>query len=128
MYNQKMLIFSIIALAGLFVLNLLFGMKFKFGYKHYWFFELEHFLGGFFVAMFLSNFTNSVISIFIGLAVVTFLWELAEYLISRFRKSASYLKRSFHIKNVNPKWKDTTLDIFLNFLGAIIFILLKSYI
>ncbi len=109
-----MFIFSIIALAGLFVLNLLFGMKLKFSYRHYWFFELEHFLGGFFVAMFLSNFVGSIIAIFSGLAIVTLVWEVTEYLIARFRKS------------IAPKWKDTILDIFLNFLGAIIFILLKG--
>jgi len=121
-----MLIISIITLIGLFLLNVLFGMKYGFGYRHYWFFELEHFVGGFFVAMFLSNFTNSVILIFSGLAVVTFLWELLEYLISRFWKSANYMRKTFKIKDVNPGWKDTVLDIFLNFLGATIFILLKS--
>jgi hypothetical protein len=109
-----MFIFSVIALGGLFLVNILFGMKLGFGFRHYWFFELEHFLGGFFVAMFLSNFTDSAVLIFIGLAAVTFLWEFAEYLIARFRKTAA------------PGWKDTMLDIFLNFLGATIFILLKN--
>lgn len=105
-----MLLISIIGLFSLFILNLTFGMKYGFGFGHYWFFELEHFLGGFFMAMFLSNFANSIVSIFIGLAVITFLWELAEYLIARSRKS-----------NVNPGWKDTMLDVILNFVGAIIF-------
>ena len=121
-----MLIFSVIALVFLFLVNILFGVKLKFGYKHYWFFEFEHFLGGFFVAMFLSNFTDLVALIFIGLAVITFLWELVEYLIARFRKSSNYIKRSFHIKNVSPAWKDTTLDIILNFLGAAVFIAIRS--
>ena len=120
-----MLIFSIFGLAGLFVINILFGMYYGFGARHYCFFEAEHFLGGFFVAMFLSNFTSSVVFIFSGLAVITFLWEFLEYLIARFRKSANYFKRSFHIKKVNPIWQDTTLDIFLNFLGAAIFIVFK---
>jgi len=126
MYNQGMFIFSIIVLVVLFLINILFGMKFGFGYRHYWFFELEHFLGGFFVAMFLSNFTSSVVFIFVSLAVITFLWELLEYLIARFRKSGNYMKKTFKVTNINPRWKDTTLDIFLNFLGAIIFILLKG--
>ena len=68
-------------------------------------------MGGFFVAMFLSNFTDSAILIFVELVAVTFLWEFAEYSIARFRK------------NTAPGWKDTILDIFLNFLGAAIFIL-----
>ena len=83
-------------------------------------------MGGFFVAMFLSNFTSSVVFIFVSLAVITFLWELLEYLIARFRKSGNYMKKTFKVTNINPRWKDTTLDIFLNFLGAIIFILLKG--
>jgi len=37
-----------------------------------------------------------------------------------------YMKKTFKVTNINPRWKDTTLDIFLNFLGAIIFILLKG--
>src|SRR3990167_1862362 len=49
-----MLIFSLFGLTGLFIINILFGMYYGFGTRHYWFFELEHFLGGFFVAMFLS--------------------------------------------------------------------------
>ena len=117
-----MLILSIIALAGLFLANIIFGMKFGFGFRHYWFFELEHFWGGFFVAMFLSNFVNSIIIIFVGLAVVTFLWELAEYLIARFRKSTDYMKKTFTQENLAPNWRDTLLDIFLNFLGAAIFV------
>ncbi len=121
-----MLIFSIFGLVGLFIINILFGVYYGFGIRHYWFFELEHFLGGFFVAIFLSNFTNSTVLIFIGLAAITFLWEFTEYLIARRRKSADYMKKTFKVKDVNPRWKDTMLDIFLNFLGAAIYILLKG--
>lgn len=120
-----MFIFSIFGLAGLFIINIFFGMYHGFGTKHYWFFEAEHFLGGFFVAMFLSNFTGSIISIFIGLAIVTFLWELAEYLISQFQKSANYMKKTFHLKSVATSRKDTILDIILNFSGAAVFIIIK---
>src|SRR3989344_2032039 len=117
-----MLIFSIFGLAGLFIINIFFGMYYGFGPRHYWFFEAEHFLGGFFVAMFLSNFTDSVVSIFLGLVIVTFLWELSEYLISQFQKSANYMKKTFHLKSVATSWKDTILDIILNFFGAAVFI------
>ncbi|MCX6813439.1 MAG: hypothetical protein NTV77_03105 [Candidatus Azambacteria bacterium] len=117
-----MLTFSIIALAMLFLANILFGMKFGFGFRHYWFFELEHFLGGFFIAMFLSNFMGSLIAIFIGLAIITFAWEMIEYLIAYFKKTATYMKRTFKEKNVASDWKDTILDISLNFLGATIFV------
>jgi len=116
------LLLSIVGLLSLFILNLVFGIKYGFGFRHYWFFEILHFLGGFFVAMFLVNFTNSVASIFIGLAVITFLWELVEYLIACFRKSADYMKKTFKVKNINPGWKDTILDIILNFTGAAVFV------
>ncbi|MBI2446555.1 MAG: hypothetical protein HYV51_01900 [Parcubacteria group bacterium] len=117
-----MLLISIAGLLGLFILNLTFGMKYGFGFRHYWFPETEHFLGGFFMAMFLSNFTNSAVLIFIGLGVITFLWELMEYLIAYFKKSTDYMKKTFKIKNVNSGWKDTIFDIFLNFSGAAIFV------
>ena len=121
-----MFVISTIALIGIFIINVLFGMKFGFGFRHYWFFEVEHFLGGFFITMFLANFTDSLILIFVGLGVASFLWELFEYLMARFKKSKSYMKKTFHIKNVNPGWKDTTLDIILNFSGAIVFITVKT--
>jgi len=117
-----MLIFSTIALIGLFLANILFGMKFGFGFRHYWFFELEHFWGGFFIAMFLSNFMSSSAAIFVGLATITFVWETTEYLIVRFRKIANYMKKTFKEKNIIPSWEDTLLDIFLNFLGATVFV------
>lgn len=120
-----MFIFSIIALAGLFFINIIFGMHYGFGTRHYWFFETEHFLGGFFVAMFLSNFTSSVVFVFVSLAVITFLWELLEYLISQFQKSVNYMKKTFHLKSVATSWKDTILDIILDFSGAAVFIMIK---
>ena len=121
-----MFIISIIALIVLFVVNILFGIKYGFGFRHYWFFEFEHSWGGFFIAMFLANFTDSLILIFVGLGIASFIWELMEYLIARFKKSKNYMKKTFHIKNVQPEWKDTTLDIILNFSGAIVFIVVKT--
>lgn len=121
-----MLLISITGLLGLFILNLTFGMKYGFGFRHYWFPETLHFLGGFFMAMFLANFLNSAILIFAGLAAVAFLWELAEYLIPRFKKAARYYEKTFNIKYVSNGWGDTILDIILNFTGAAIFIYFVS--
>ena len=116
-----MLLLSVIGLLGLFILNLMFGMKYGFGFRHYWFPETLHFLGGFFMAMFLANFTNSKILIFVGLAAVTFLWELVEYLIPRFKKLPRYYEKTFNVKYVSNGLGDTVLDIILNFAGAAIF-------
>ena len=120
-----MLIGSIIALTGLFIINVVFGMHYGFGFKHYWFFETLHFLGGFFLAMFLANFTYSKILIFIGIAIVSFLWEFAEYLLGKIPKLSSGFKKPFDLKkniNLQPKWPDTFLDVILNFAGAAVFV------
>lgn len=117
-----MLIISSIALVVIFILNIVLGMYFKFGFRHYWFFEALHFLGGFFVAMFFSNFFQSPAAILTGLGVIIFLWELTEYLIAKISRSAKYLKKTFKQKNITPGWKDTILDVFLDFAGALVFI------
>lgn len=119
-----MLLVSILGLSGLFILNLFFGIKYGFGFRHYWFFETLHFLSGFFMAMFLANFTYSKILIFAGIAVASFFWEIAEYLIGKIPKLSAGFKKTFDLKknmNLQPKWQDTTLDIILNFAGAAIF-------
>lgn len=117
-----MLITSIIILAGILVLNVVVGIYYRFGVKHYWFFETLHFLGGFFVAMFLSNFFQSEILILINLGAVVFLWELAEIFIAKIPLFANYFKMILKQKNITPRWRDTTLDVVLDFIGAITFI------
>lgn len=117
-----MITLSLLALFFLFFLSIVVGMYYGFGFRHYWFDETLHFLGGFFVAMFLSNFINSWQVIFLGLAVISFLWEFAEYLLVKISYLSKLFRKSFHTK---PEWKlnDTLLDLFLNFSGAIVFIL-----
>ena len=97
-------------------------MYYRFGYRHYWFFESLHFLGGFFVASFFSNFFNSSVWILIGLSIVVFLWESAEVLVAKIPVSARYLRKTFKQKDAMPKLWDTVLDITLDFIGALIFI------
>jgi len=120
-----MLLVSIASLLGVFILNLMLGIKYGFGFRHYWFFESLHFLSGFFLAMFLSNFTDSKIFIFLGIATVSFLWEIAEYLIGKVPELSINFKKAFSLKknmNLQPKLQDTILDIILNFAGAVVFI------
>ncbi|MDP3004192.1 MAG: hypothetical protein Q8N43_01655 [Candidatus Azambacteria bacterium] len=120
-----MLITSLLGLIIIFTANIVFGMRYGFGFRHYWFFELLHFWGGFFVAMFLANFINSYILIFVGLTIVSFLWEISEYLIGRNSKLSGGIKKTFGLKdnvNLQPKWQDTILDVILNFAGATVFV------
>lgn len=122
-----MLLISIITLLGIFIINIAFGIKYGFGFRHYWFFEAEHFLSGFFLAMFLTNFISSKILIFTGIAIASFLWETAEYLLGKNQKLSANFKKIFNlVKNVNtrPKWPDTILDVILNFAGAAVFVYL----
>ena len=77
------------------------------------------------MAMFLANFTDLKILIFIGIAIVSFLWEFAEYLIGKIPKLSAGFKETFDLKknlNLQPKWSDTFLDVILNFAGAAIFV------
>lgn len=120
-----MFLISTISLLGIFILNLIFGIKYGFGFRHYWFFETLHFLGGFFFAMFLADFIDSKILIFVGIAIISFLWEITEYLIGKSSKLSTGFKKTFDLKkniNLRPKWQDTLLDVILNFAGATIFV------
>ncbi|OGN33174.1 MAG: hypothetical protein A3I39_03045 [Candidatus Yanofskybacteria bacterium RIFCSPLOWO2_02_FULL_47_9b] len=75
-------IFLVVSCAGLliiFLANLIVGLYHGFGGRHYWFFQLEHVLGGFFVIMFFQSLFNSHLISLIGLAIVTLVWECLEY-------------------------------------------------
>ena len=120
-----MLTISLFVLAVIFILNVVLGMYFKFGYRHYWFFEILHFLGGFFVVMFFSSFFQSTALILVCLGFVVFLWELVEYLVVKIPRFAMFFKKTFKQKNVTyGGWKDTALDIVLDFAGAGLFLYL----
>lgn len=120
--NLTTIIASATTLLGIFILNLTVGMYYGFGFRRYWFFQTLHFLGGFFVAMFLSSFFQSAGLILAGLGIVTVLWESMELLIAKIPAISGYTKRKFRLKSVTPELKDTVFDIILNFSGAILFL------
>ncbi len=113
---------SLLILIFILVLNVVVGMYYGFGFRHYWFYELLHFVGGFFVTMFLSNFTNFWQMILLGLVGVSFFWELGEYLLVKIRSLSKLFRKEFHTK---PEYKsgDMVLDLFLNFAGALVFLM-----
>ena len=121
-FNVTALIVSIVALLGIFILNLTVGMYYGFGVQHYWFFQTLHFLGGFFVAMFLSSFFQSARLVLVGLGIVTILWEFMEFLVASTPTLSKYVKKWFRLKNVNYEWTDGLFDIVLNFTGAFVFL------
>lgn len=118
-----MLILSLTGLCFIFIFNFVFW--YIFGYKHYWFFELMHFLGGFFVAMLLYNFLHSAVAILAGVGAVTIIWEGLEVLVAKIRTTSKFIKKEFKQKDITPKFGDTFLDVILNFIGAILFIFLN---
>ncbi|MBI2062865.1 MAG: hypothetical protein HYT61_01330 [Candidatus Yanofskybacteria bacterium] len=131
LYNKNMeninlatMMASVAILLGIFVLNLVVGMYYGFGVRHYWFFQTLHFLGGFFVAMFFSSFFSSVSLILISLGIISILWESAEFLIASAPTLSRYIKSKFRLKSVNYEWKDGLFDLALNFTGAILFLYL----
>lgn len=118
------LIISLVILFLIFILNLIVGMYYGFGVRHHWFFQIEHVLGGFFVAMFLSSFTDSRVVILIGLAVVTFIWELLEYAVAYIPSWSEYIKTTLRLRNVEYSWADGIFDLVCNYAGAILFLYL----
>ena len=120
-------IISVIALSSLFILNITVGLYYSFGIRHYWFFELEHVLGGFFVAMFLKSFTDSNKLILIGLMAITLIWELAEIIIPKAPALAAHMKNKLRLtqKEIAYSWADGAFDLVCNYIGAIIFIYLS---
>lgn len=115
-----MLIFSIFALLALYITNTYIGSHFK-EKKVYWFFELSHFLGGFLIALFLSNFSDDALNILYGVFLVGLFWEVYELTIDRSKKIRTFLSK-FGIRQSLMTLPDTLLDLFLDMLGAFIFI------
>src|SRR3989338_3757965 len=94
----------------------------KYGNKFYWFFETAHFLGGFFVAIFFSNFFDSSLFIIFGVLMVGLLWEIWEFMVNKNADLRQFLMRRFNYYVDKVTWPDTILDLFLGFLGAIVYL------
>lgn len=120
-----MLATSLIILCAIFCLNIIISMYSRFGYRHYWFFELLHFISGFFISMLLFNFSQSPLIILMGLGIITFIWESIELFMAKIPPVARYVKKKLRLRNITPERKDTILDIILNFLGAALFLYLN---
>lgn len=118
--------FASVALLFLFLLNLygLYGEGFS--RRHYWIPESEHLAGGFFVYMWFSCFTHQTKFILSGLVLVTLIWEGSEYAVAVIPAFNRTVQESLKITGWHYPWWDTILDIALNYLGAVIFILLNK--
>ncbi len=113
---------SSLVLFAIFCINLygLYGDGFS--KKYYIVPETEHLLASFFLAMWLSCFSRSTRFILFGIIIVTGLWEGLEYYIAFAPSAATTVQDVLKITNVDVEVWDTVLDVFLNFIGALIFI------
>lgn len=123
---MQTLIISVVALSSIFILNIFFGMYYGFGFRHYWFFQVEHVLGGFFVALFFKSFIDSWTWVLIGLGIVSFIWESAEYIMARVPVLANYIKKQLRLKNLKYSWADGIFDLVCNYAGAILLLYLLA--
>lgn len=127
---------AILALILIFLFDLVFGLGFKF-YRYQYFDMSLHFLGGFFVAMFFTNFLNSnyadkslskaKISIFSLIIVSTTLfvgvfWEFLEYLVTVYYRD--YLLQKYSVICCIGNLDDTIGDLVFDITGALIFVLI----
>ena len=111
----------ILALAFLYILVISLS---KYGNKYGWFYEIAHFLGGFFVAMFLSKFLFENRSIIIFVILIGILWEVGELVVNKNRKIQQFLINKFNYYIDRETTSGIMLDIFLDFLGVTAFIYL----
>lgn len=111
-----------VALWLIFLINLygLYGNGFV--KKYYLVPEVEHLAAAFFLAMWLSAFSRSIWFILTGLVLFTVLWEGLEYYIAIVPSASQAIQSALQIVDTAVEFWDTVLDIFLNFIGAIIFI------
>ena len=84
-----------------------------------------HFTGGFLAAMFLFGLFGSRSFALLGLAVITLIWEMLEYLANAAApRFGRWLDRRLGLAKTYYSGWDTVLDITLNFAGAAVFLYL----
>ena len=89
--------------------------------KAYWFFEFCHLFGGFLAAVFLSNFLTVPYIILSAAFLLGLIWEVCELIIDKSQKIKNFLLK-FNIRQGPITLPDTLLDLFLDTLGALIWL------
>jgi uncharacterized membrane protein YjdF len=110
-----------ISAACLAVLFLFSYFGFKRGWyekKGNWFSRIMHFLGGFFVAMFLSGLIQGFWQILMFTFLVGVFWEIWEYYYG------IYKLKKFGTKKYMTETRDTMEDLFCDILGAVVLLIL----
>ena len=110
-----LLFISVISLIVLFLVN--FTAECKSFYERFsWFDKVMHFLGGFFVAMFWSSLTQSLLFIISLTLLVGIAWEIYEYFLG------IYKLKKIGTKKYMIDMRDTVEDLFFDLIGAIVWI------
>lgn len=85
---------------------------------NYWFFQIEHFVGGFFLVMFLFSFSAARASILLALGILGILWECFEYAVVYSPIMSDFIGKFLQVNAVSFTWQDTISDIVLDFGGG----------
>jgi len=107
------MIASATTLLGIFIINLTVGMYYGFGVRHYWFFQILHFLGGFWVGLlffYLFYYGNlvpkSIFYVFLWVLAIGISWEVFEFCFYNY-----IAQNAFNLF-------DTSSDIFFDLFGG----------
>ena len=114
------ILISFISLVTLVSINLALSHK---GSRLYWLYEASHFIGGFLLAVLLSNFLDKKCVLLAVLAIGS-LWELYELVVTRNIYLKEFFKAKLKIHIIPPTISDTALDILLNILGTAFYLYL----
>lgn len=93
---------------------------------NYWFFELEHVICGFLLAMLFSSYFSSRILILLTISILGILWEYFEYAVSHISLISKYFKGFLPIDAASLTWPDIILDMILNLAGVFLFLSFKK--
>lgn len=126
---------AILFLILILLANLILGVGLKF-YRFNYFDTTLHFLGGFFIAMFLAQYLGDSIKesnphpnkikmalIIVGAAVfIGVMWEFIEYLATNFL--GQFLVNKYNLRCCIGNLDDTINDLTMDILGAAVFVLI----
>lgn len=107
---------SMLALPTILFISMLVSRNMKYD-NSYWFFELFHFLGGFFLAMFFSNFLDLGVWVLYAVIAAGIFWEILEFIVFLSSRLKTLLRQN------QLTLRDTFLDLFLDAFGGAIFVL-----
>ena len=91
--------------------------------QHYWIPQTLHLIGGFFLMMAIWSFGWTSAVSYLVFGAIILVWELMEWAIMLVPVLGDALKKWLHMDDVTTSIGDTSFDLALGVLGAVLFIL-----